>query len=486
MSKTSRVMLNQNFCLRSSSLSAGYSLMIIFIILIVLPAQTLAGISTPPDSSKQIQGGMVQETASVQGKTALSGQPVGQAGDQSAEVPPYLFRIGPVYCRLFDPSPAPRFIYAYHPDIDLTLVDKSDPDYPLLANKDMRESNSGHEEDIIKFEGFVDSSDGPKTAVVRNMPIDPSGENLPPFIPRPGEPVRYDPNSTYIHDLAVALQKAGYSVWPTVGLVLPQQSQILEDMILTCVASYRGSRTEQGFPIAVVSYPVNSLPPLIEPIQDQHIWVGDSLVYQVIAIDPDLVRNDQGAWVPRDQNGLNFRLSFNTPCCSDPGPYFFYPPIDPHTGFIHTDPIGSSTTWILTVTDPQGAQAVTAFNTFVEEHMIRYVCSGGRGKMDGLSWENACGSIQQAIGDAPSGGQVWVAEGVYKENIHLKQGIALYGGFQGVEQNLDQRNPHLYHATIDGGEREPVVIGSRDAILDGFTITNGQGTRWRWHSMPER
>jgi hypothetical protein len=91
---------------------------------------------------------------------------------------------------------------------------------------------------------------------------------------------------------------------------------------------------------------------------------------------------------------------------------------------------------------------------------------------------------------AAGGGEVWVAEGTYKPTdtgdrsvaICLKPGVALYGGFNGTETQLHQRD-WVKHETvlsgdITGGENKTensfhVVIGADDAIIDGFTIRDG-------------
>ena len=219
MRKKNGGILNLNCYPGVSAFLTGFVLIVVFIITVSLPARTLARTVAPQSSqsstdtqqnnAKGIQGVMLQggdmqgDTSRLDGTISSdqAGDPSGcrpsdsdkaraQASDQSGEVPPYLFRIGSIVTKLLDPSPAPRFIYACHPNIDLTLVDKSDPDYPLLASKDTRESGHGHEEDIIKFQGFVGDPNGPLTPMVKNMPIDPAGKFLPPFIPQQGKTVQ--------------------------------------------------------------------------------------------------------------------------------------------------------------------------------------------------------------------------------------------------------------------------------------------------------
>ncbi len=94
-----------------------------------------------------------------------------------------------------------------------------------------------------------------------------------------------------------------------------------------------------------------------------------------------------------------------------------------------------------------------------------YVIPGGSG--DCLSWVTAC-DLQAALGKAVSGDQVWVAQGVYKPGatrtaaFSLTNGVAVYGGFTGVETSLEQRD-WLAHVTVLSGD------------IDGNDIVDAQG-----------
>ena len=68
---------------------------------------------------------------------------------------------------------------------------------------------------------------------------------------------------------------------------------------------------------------------------------------------------------------------------------------------------------------------------------VHYVRQGATG--DCAAWGSAC-SLQAALDAAASGDQVWVAAGTYVENITMKIGVALYGGFAGTETYLSQRS----------------------------------------------
>jgi parallel beta-helix repeat protein/predicted outer membrane repeat protein len=126
----------------------------------------------------------------------------------------------------------------------------------------------------------------------------------------------------------------------------------------------------------------------------------------------------------------------------------------------------------------------------------------------GFSWASAYPSLQTALTAAVSGDQIWVAEGVYypgaagdrAATFTLKTGVAIYGGFNGTETLLSQRdfeaNPTILSGDNEKNDRNVdgnfiaedtshimgknayhVVTGSgtdHTAILDGFVITAGK------------
>ncbi len=99
---------------------------------------------------------------------------------------------------------------------------------------------------------------------------------------------------------------------------------------------------------------------------------------------------------------------------------------------------------------------------------------------DGISWASAFTKIQDAINAASSGTEIWVEKGTYLENITLKDGVALYGGFTGTETTRDERDFKTQTTILDGHQTGSVVkaSGLYSALtrVDGFTIKNGNGT----------
>src|SRR6266498_3636961 len=131
---------------------------------------------------------------------------------------------------------------------------------------------------------------------------------------------------------------------------------------------------------------------------------------------------------------------------------------------------------------------------------ILYVKQSATGSNNGISWADAYTDLQSALAVASSGDEIWVAAGTYKpgnirdSTFSPKNGVAMYGGFDGTETARDQRDPSV-HVTILSGDLngddnsniapdEPtradnvfhvISSGYRDTteLLDGFTVTGG-------------
>ena len=121
---------------------------------------------------------------------------------------------------------------------------------------------------------------------------------------------------------------------------------------------------------------------------------------------------------------------------------------------------------------------------YVNDDGVSMTCTG---------WGDACPDLQTALGLAVSGDQIWVAIGTYKPtsttirsfSFTLKEGVALYGGFDGPESTLGERAGLFDETILSGDIGTPddnsdnsyhVVYGSlvsATAVLDGFTVTDG-------------
>ena len=133
------------------------------------------------------------------------------------------------------------------------------------------------------------------------------------------------------------------------------------------------------------------------------------------------------------------------------------------------------------------------------------VDAGATGSGTGADWPNAVPDLQAALAAALPGDEIWVAAGVYipgstaDENVtfQLRNGVALYGGFDGHEQHRFQRDWAANETVLSGdvggddvygagvwylgwdihtANSAHVVTGSgtdATAILDGFTVAAG-------------
>jgi hypothetical protein len=124
---------------------------------------------------------------------------------------------------------------------------------------------------------------------------------------------------------------------------------------------------------------------------------------------------------------------------------------------------------------------------------------------DGTSWKTAFNDLQDGLAAATpgSGDQLWLAAGSYRPagpggdraiSFNLVSGTAIYGGFNGTETQLNQRDPAVNITILSGdlnGNDAPgspaddpthaenservfyVINAARGTVIDGLTITGG-------------
>jgi hypothetical protein len=131
-----------------------------------------------------------------------------------------------------------------------------------------------------------------------------------------------------------------------------------------------------------------------------------------------------------------------------------------------------------------------ALNAISAHAAIRYVNALATGANNGTSWPNSYTDLQSALAAAQSGDEIWVAAGTYKPttgtnrtvSFVMKDGVGIYGGFAGTETALSQRTLTNTTTTLSGDlgasadtsdNTHHVIIGANYAVLDGFTIKNG-------------
>lgn len=135
-----------------------------------------------------------------------------------------------------------------------------------------------------------------------------------------------------------------------------------------------------------------------------------------------------------------------------------------------------------------------------ESGRVIYVRKGGKG--NGLSWENAMGSINDAVNkalayndelgenkkDADKRAQVWVAAGTYAEDpvdngpacFIIKEGVDVLGGFPasgcpGVDDRRPLVSTSVYSQNEDGSAMEAGDIRQYETIIQPKTIAANRG-----------
>jgi len=116
----------------------------------------------------------------------------------------------------------------------------------------------------------------------------------------------------------------------------------------------------------------------------------------------------------------------------------------------------------------------TSITITVVQKTVIYVNSYGD-DTDGSTWAKGKHEVTDALAIAVSGTDIWVREGTYNEQISLTTGVQMYGGFAGTESYREQRD-WAENTTILYGDGDGSVVtftNVSQAVLDGFTITNG-------------
>ncbi len=118
--------------------------------------------------------------------------------------------------------------------------------------------------------------------------------------------------------------------------------------------------------------------------------------------------------------------------------------------------------------------------------MTIFVDSNASGLNNGSTWGNAYKDLQSAI-DAANSGQdknIWVADGIYKPtnesdrtlSFELSDGVTIYGGFAGTEDNLEQRDIKNNVTTLSGSIGDENNIQDNSYTVVKFTNKNGTAT----------
>ena len=118
---------------------------------------------------------------------------------------------------------------------------------------------------------------------------------------------------------------------------------------------------------------------------------------------------------------------------------------------------------------------------------VIYVNLLATGQNNGSSWSNAYKTPRVALAAALYGDEVWVTKGSYNlydpsgTALILKSGVRLYGGFNGTETLLEQRDWQNHETILTAVDANMYTLykilycenTDSTTVLDGFTVTKG-------------
>ena len=132
---------------------------------------------------------------------------------------------------------------------------------------------------------------------------------------------------------------------------------------------------------------------------------------------------------------------------------------------------------------------VLVASTALSQNKIYHVSPAWKGTGDGSSWENAT-TLAKALDQAVAGDQIWVqgfeqitnADQLYipatTDGFTLKSGVKLYGGFEGTEVNIADRQtlgkPYQlkYRSVLSGDINRDDVVDNTNLIFPANTTLN--------------
>ena len=139
----------------------------------------------------------------------------------------------------------------------------------------------------------------------------------------------------------------------------------------------------------------------------------------------------------------------------------------------------------VTFTQSESANGVTVTSNVVPIHYVDADNTSG----DGSSWVNAYPTVQDALAAASMGDQIWVAEGTYtpgtmrSDTFSTISNVTIYGGFNGTETSVDQRDVESHPSILSGDIGIPddasdnvyhvVTCSGIISSLDGMSVTGG-------------
>jgi predicted outer membrane repeat protein len=231
---------------------------------------------------------------------------------------------------------------------------------------------------------------------------------------------------------------------------------------------------------------INSLPTITDnPDSQYHLMTNENISFTYSASDSDLPNSSEG-----DPGYLKCYIesetaqSVVTVSGEGAGTVTCGVEIDAHS----MEECGSGGCLIkLGVEDGLGSKRNTYTYIFVKK-CVFFATEDGTGT-GGRTWDDAFGTIQEAVDESWEGCEIWVKRGTYTNPamdnspvLTMKDGVKIIGGFQGHEtyDHVDEHNRYrpenpIIHSVLDGEDTSyHVVVGAlNETALDGFIVTGG-------------
>jgi len=125
-----------------------------------------------------------------------------------------------------------------------------------------------------------------------------------------------------------------------------------------------------------------------------------------------------------------------------------------------------------------------------------YVDADASGAADGSSWADAYPTLQDAINNASAANEIWIAEGVYypdegssvtADDVNArfeisgsKDGLALYGGFDGTESTREARAPRTHRTVLSGDIQQDDATDAAGVTPDASDIAGSNSHHVIW------
>ena len=107
--------------------------------------------------------------------------------------------------------------------------------------------------------------------------------------------------------------------------------------------------------------------------------------------------------------------------------------------------------------------------------------AGGSDSNDGSSWEKARATISAAISSRVYGDTLFVAAGLYNENIATPDGVVLMGGY---DPETGKRDLEINESILDGTNLTSWLVVKYDKaptnpiVIDGMVFQNAKHSQW--------